>query len=110
MRMIIILSLKAMKIFKNIKLSPLILLIVLGSEQIFASEVNLYTSRHYDTDDELYERFTEKTGIKVNVLSAKGNALIEKIRSEGDRSPADVFVTVDAGNLWKLQKLSLIHI
>ncbi len=104
MRMIIILSLKAMKIFKNIKLSPLILLIVLGSEQIFASEVNLYTSRHYDTDDELYERFTEKTGIKVNVLSAKGNALIEKIRSEGDRSPADVFVTVDAGNLWKLQK------
>ena len=102
--MIIILSLKAMKIFKNIKLSPLILLIVLGSEQILASEVNLYTSRHYDTDDELYERFTKQTGIKVNVLSAKGNALIEKIRSEGDRSPADVFVTVDAGNLWKLQK------
>ena len=89
---------------KKIKYILLLLVTILGSELSFASEVNLYTSRHYDTDDALYEEFTKQTGIKVNVISAKGKALIEKIKSEGGRSPADIFITVDAGNLWKLQK------
>ena len=89
---------------KKIKYILLLLVTILGSELSFASEVNLYTSRHYDTDDALYEEFTKQTGIKVNVISAKGKALIEKIKSEGERSPADIFITVDAGNLWKLQK------
>ena len=89
---------------KEIKFSSFFLLIILSSELIFASEVNLYTSRHYDTDDVLYQEFTDQSGIKVNVISAKGKALVEKLKSEGDRSPADIFITVDAGNLWKLQK------
>ena len=67
------------------------------------NEVNIYTSRHYDSDDELYALFTEKTGIKVNVISGNGAALIERIKSEGDNSPADIYFTVDAGNLWKVQ-------
>ena len=70
----------------------------------FASEVNLYTSRHYDSDDALYSKFTDATGIKVNVISGKGKALMERLASEGSSSPADVFITVDAGNLWKVQK------
>ena len=70
----------------------------------FANEVNLYTSRHYDSDDALYQKFTNDTGIKVNVISGKGKALIERLASEGVNSPADVFITVDAGNLWKVQK------
>ena len=70
----------------------------------FANEVNLYTSRHYDSDDALYQKFTNDTGIKVNVISGKGKALMEILASEGVNSPADVFITVDAGNLWKVQK------
>ena len=70
----------------------------------FAKEVNLYTSRHYDSDDALYQKFMDKTGIKVNVISGKGKALMERLASEGASSPADVFITVDAGNLWKVQK------
>jgi iron(III) transport system substrate-binding protein len=70
----------------------------------FANEVNLYTSRHYDSDDALYQKFTNDTGIKVNVISGKGKALMERLAKEGVNSPADVFITVDAGNLWKVQK------
>ena len=70
----------------------------------YASEVNLYTARHYDSDDALYQKFTDATGIKVNVVSGKGKALMERLASEGTNSPADVFITVDAGNLWKVQK------
>lgn len=72
--------------------------------EILASEVNIYTSRHYDSDNFLYEDFTKTTGIKVNIISGKGEALIERIKSEGKNSAADIFFTADAGNLWKLQK------
>ena len=75
---------------------------MLGS--VYAAEVNVYTSRHYDSDDALYQKFTDSTGIKVNVISGKGKALMERLASEGANSPADVFITVDAGNLWKVQK------
>ena len=64
-------------------------------------EVNLYSSRHYDTDLALYEDFTRTTGIKVNRIEADADALIERIQSEGEFSPADIFVTVDAGRLWR---------
>lgn len=67
-------------------------------------EVNVYTARHYDSDESLYQKFTDKTGIEVNIISGKGKALMERLASEGDNSPADVFITVDAGNLWKVEK------
>ena len=59
--------------------------------------LNLYSSRHYQTDEALYAGFTKKTGIKVNRIEANEDALIERLRNEGARSPADVLVTVDAG-------------
>ncbi len=61
--------------------------------------ITLYTTRHYDTDDEIFAKFTEKTGINVEVVKDKGNALIEKLKSEGEDTPADLFYTSDAGNL-----------
>ncbi len=70
---------------------------------MFPSEINIYTSRHYDSDIKLYEKFKNLTGIKVNVVSGKSQALIERIRSEGKNSPADIFITVDAGNLWRVK-------
>ena len=64
-------------------------------------EVNIYSSRHYDTDLALYEDFTKASGIKVNRIEAGADALIERIVSEGEYSPADLLVTVDAGRLWR---------
>lgn len=72
-----------------------------------ANEVNIYTSRHYDSDDALYEKFKNNTGIKVNIISGKGDALMERLKSEANNSPADIFLTTDAGNLWKIQKEGL---
>ena len=86
-----------------------VLSIVLLPQVLAASEVNVYTSRHYDSDAALYSEFTDLTDIKVNVISGKGPALIERIKSEGVNSRADIFFTVDAGNLWKVQKEGLFQ-
>ncbi|MEE4338059.1 Fe(3+) ABC transporter substrate-binding protein [Erythrobacter sp.] len=71
-------------------------------------EVNIYSSRHYDTDLRLYEDFTEQTGIKVNRIEAGADALIEKIVSEGEFSPADLLITVDAGRLWRAEEAGIL--
>ena len=71
--------------------------------------VNIYSSRHYQTDEALYSGFTKKTGIKVNRIEAGEDALIERIRNEGERSPADVFITVDAGRLWRAEQMGLFQ-
>lgn len=64
-------------------------------------EVNLYSSRHYNTDDKLYEEFTDRTGIRVNLLEGKADELLARLKAEGSSGPADVFMTVDAGRLWR---------
>ncbi|MEO8144617.1 MAG: Fe(3+) ABC transporter substrate-binding protein [Betaproteobacteria bacterium] len=71
--------------------------------------LNLYSSRHYQTDEALYSNFTKATGIKVNRIEAGEDALIERIRNEGERSPADVLVTVDAGRLWRAEQLGFFQ-
>ncbi len=71
--------------------------------------LNLYSSRHYQNDEALYTGFTKLTGIKVNRIEAGEDALIERIRNEGARSPSDVLVTVDAGRLWRAEQLGLFQ-
>jgi iron(III) transport system substrate-binding protein len=71
--------------------------------------VNLYSARHYDTDNALYESFTKKTGIKVNLVEADADQLIERIQSEGANSPADVLITVDAGRLWRAKEAGILQ-
>ena len=61
--------------------------------------VNIYTARHYEVDDEIYNKFTEETGIKVNVVKGEAEELIERIKREGESTAADLFVTVDGGVL-----------
>jgi iron(III) transport system substrate-binding protein len=68
-----------------------------------AGEVNIYSARHYPADEQLFARFTEETGIAVNQIKGTGSELMERIKLEGEQSPADLFVTVDAGNLWRAQ-------
>jgi iron(III) transport system substrate-binding protein len=71
--------------------------------------LNLYSSRHYQTDEALYSGFTKLTGIKINRIEAGEDALIERVRNEGARSPADVLVTVDAGRLWRAEQVGLFQ-
>jgi len=71
---------------------------------VAADEVNLYSARHYDSDEALYQAFTEETGIEVNVLEGDSDQLIERIQREGVASPADVMITVDAGRLWRAEQ------
>lgn len=75
----------------------------------FAAEVNLYSSRHYDTDQKLYAEFTAQTGIEVNLVQASANALLERLKREGRNSPADLLITVDAGNLGRAQAAGLLQ-
>ena len=71
--------------------------------QSSAKELNLYSARHYQTDEALYSGFTKKTGIKINRIEADDNALAERIKSEGTNSSADVILMVDAARLWRAQ-------
>ncbi len=71
----------------------------LGQEKV----LNLYSARHYQTDDALYAEFTRQTGIRINRIEAGDQALLERLRSEGANSPADVILLVDAARLWKAQ-------
>jgi len=69
--------------------------------------LNLYSARHYQTDEQLYGEFTKKTGIRINRIEGKEEELLERLRSEGANSPADVFITVDAARLSAAHELGL---
>jgi iron(III) transport system substrate-binding protein len=71
--------------------------------------LNLYSSRHYQTDEALYANFTKTTGIKLNRIEAGEDPLIERLKNEGASSPADVLVTVDAGRLWRAEQMGLFQ-
>ncbi len=73
-----------------------------------AGEMNLYSSRHYDSDRALYEAFTRETGIRVRLIEGDADQLIERIRNEGANSPADVFLTVDAARLARAAEANIL--
>jgi len=69
--------------------------------------LNLYSARHYQTDEALYDNFAQQTGIKINRIEGKEDELLERIKNEGANSPADIFLTVDAARLAKAHELDL---
>ena len=71
--------------------------------------LNLYSSRHYNTDEALYSNFTKQTGIRINRIEAPEDALLERLRNEGAASPADILITVDAGRLWRAEQMGLFQ-
>jgi iron(III) transport system substrate-binding protein len=75
-----------------------------------SKELNVYSHRHYDTDKALFKKFTEQTGIKVNVVKASADELINKLETEGKNSPADVLITVDAGRLYRAKEKGLFQV
>ena len=74
-----------------------------------SGEVNVYSARHYPADETLYGLFTQETGIKINIIQGTAEELMERVKLEGESSPADIFVTVDAGNLWRAQQAGVFQ-
>jgi iron(III) transport system substrate-binding protein len=98
-----------MSVARRIFVPALFLSLFAGAAPAEEQTLNVYSSRHYRTDEALYRGFTEQTGIKLNRIEAGEDALIERIRNEGPRSPADVLITVDAGRLWRAEQLGLFQ-
>ena len=85
-------------------LAVVLFVISFFSNLAIAEEVNVFSSRHYDSDIQLYKKFTAETGIKVNVVSGKDKALQKRIKEEGINSKADLYITADAGRLGSFEK------
>jgi len=86
-----------------------ILLTGCKSEQKKQEEVTIYTHRHYKADQELFAQFEKESGIKVNIVNASADELIQKMTIEGEQSPADVLITVDAGRLVRAKNKGLLQ-
>ena len=72
-----------------------------------ANEVLIYSARHYGQEP-AFEAFTKKTGIQIKMLSGSTGEMFERLKAEGERSPADLLLTVDAGNLWNAARAGLL--
>ena len=72
-------------------------------------ELNLYSSRHYDTDERLYSDFTEATGITINRIEGKADELLARMEAEGVNSPADILLTVDTSRLARAKDMGLLQ-
>jgi iron(III) transport system substrate-binding protein len=77
-----------------------------GEEQ---QVLNVYSARHYDSDDAFYAAFEAATGARVQRIEAEGDLLIERVRAEADASPADVLITVDVGRLQAAEEAGLFQ-
>ena len=90
------------------RLAAALLVALLGAALAQEAVVNVYSARHYEADEALFETFEELTGIEVAVIEGDSDELISRIESEGANSPADVFITVDAGRLWRAEEAGLL--
>ncbi len=92
-----------------LKASALALTLCAVTGGAVAQEVNLYSSRHYDTDERLYSEFTDATGIKINRIEGKADELIARMQAEGRNSPADILVTVDTSRLERAKDAGVLQ-
>jgi iron(III) transport system substrate-binding protein len=82
---------------------------VVRSSRAQAGTLNLYSARHYNTDEALYGNFIDLTGIKINRVDAEPDPLVERMRAEGDKSPCDVLITTDAGRIERARQMGLLQ-
>ncbi|MBO1265420.1 Fe(3+) ABC transporter substrate-binding protein [Proteiniclasticum sp. SCR006] len=97
-----------MKKLLSIIIVGVLVLGIMGCEAKEENVVNIYTDRHYDTDQALYDQFTEKTGITVNVVKAGSDELLERLSAEGEDTEADLLVTSDVGRLYRAGERGII--
>lgn len=103
-------SVRNLRVRCHVPIRVLLIAITLAGTSVWAQDnktLNLYSARHYQTDEALYSNFTQTTGIKINRIEGGEDALMERIRNEGPNSPADVFITVDVGRLWRAEQMGL---
>jgi len=86
-----------------------LLLILAACGTVDDDAVHVYSHRHYDTDQALFDQFEEQTGIRVRVVSASADELIARLEREGSASPADLLITVDAGRLHRAREMGLLQ-
>lgn len=82
---------------------------ITATSAVAEGELNLYSSRHYDTDERLYSDFTEATGITINRIEGKADELIERMKAEGANSPADILLTVDTSRLERAKDAGVLQ-
>jgi iron(III) transport system substrate-binding protein len=85
------------------------LALLAGRRASAAETVNVYSARHYPSDQILFDLFTKETGIAVQVINGNAEELMQRQKQEAENSPADVLITVDAGNLWRAQEMGLFQ-
>ncbi len=73
--------------------------LVLHTPALAAGEVRVYSGRHYNTDRQVYKKFSDQTGIKVRLVEASGISLVQRLKSEGKNTKADVIILVDAARI-----------
>lgn len=98
-------------VFNGLRITALLVAGLLAAARPAAADevLNIYSHRHYGIDQEVNAAFTEKTGIEVKVVNADADQLIERLKSEGENSPADLLVTVDAGRLQSAREQGLLQ-
>lgn len=95
---------------KKLLLTTAAVLMGLAAQSAQASEeLNLYSSRHYDTDERLYTDFEDATGIRINRIEGKADELLARMKAEGRNSPADVLLTVDTSRLARAKSMGLLQ-
>ena len=85
------------------------LIILISMISFILADINIYTHRHYESDKILFKKFTDMSGIKVNVIKGSADQLIQRLQSEGKNSPADILLTVDAGRLVRAKDMGLLE-
>ena len=94
-------------LFHNAALAAGITLCLAGAALAQDQVLNLYSARHYATDEALYDNFTKTTGIKINRVDADDAGILARLKAEGTASPADAILLVDAARLWKGEEAGL---
>jgi iron(III) transport system substrate-binding protein len=99
---------KPNKLWGNILFGGLLVTALsIGESAAQEKVLNLYTARHYSTDEAFYTGYSKATGIKINRIEGGEDALFERIKAEGANSPADVFLTVDVARLWRAEQAGI---
>jgi len=93
----------------DISMRASFLFLIISFFSFLPGEINLYTHRHYSSDKLLFRAFTLETGIEINVIKGSADQLIQRLQTEGENSPADILLTVDAGRLVRAKKLGLLQ-
>lgn len=97
------------KLFSILALGSCLVVVSCTPNGSASKVLNVYSARHYDTDQAVYDSFTEKTGVTIQLVEGKSDELIERLKAEGKNSVADVFITVDAGRLWRAEQSGILQ-